>query len=412
MRALLLVLLLLAAGAAQAQPGVVSGRVHQPPDDPADGIPDFMALSGSLTSLLQLDRLGRTQAGPPATHLSSKSALYARIWLPQGLAVTGFFRLEPAPRTDPGDRILTDHTGWVDALYARWSLGTVSVFGGKIHPRFGIAWANAPGLYGNDIAADYELREKLGAGMRLWLSDMLGGTFGQHSLQAEVFTSDTSALSSGILARRFATPVTVTDPATGSPTVVYRRHFTGSHAVGGADNVDGMGGVVVSLAGVHVPLPGPGGELGYTLAWSSRRPGTDAAAAGRSHAEAGFAAGLFHSLPLGPDLQLLSLVDYVRHRNSGGFRAADAAWLTASTTLQAGPYTASLTSLHRRRDDPGSLRPITLREQVVSLSADLGEISGIPLLENLALAADWRRIDDAGRITQGIGAGLIWSTRF
>ena len=412
MRILLLVLLL-AAGAARAQPGVVAGRVHQPPDDPADGIPGFMALSGSLTSLLQLDRLGRTPAGPPATHLGSESALYARLWLPQGLAVTGFFRLEPAPRTDPGNRILTDHTGWVDALYARWSLGTVSLFGGKIHPRFGIAWANAPGLYGNDIASDYELREKLGAGVRLWLSDLAGGgAFGQHSLQAEVFTSDTSALSSGILARRFATPVTVTDPATGERTTVYRRRFGGSHAVGGADNVDGMGGVVVSLAGVHVPLPGPLGELGYTLAWSSRRPGRDAAAAGRSRAEAGIAAGLFHSLPLGPDLQLLTLVDAVRHWDSGGFRAADAAWLTVSTTLQAGPFTASLTSLHRRRDDPGSLRPVTLAEQVVSLSADLGEVAGIPPLAGLTLAVDWRRIGEAGHLVQGLGAGVIWSTRF
>jgi hypothetical protein len=399
--------------AAWAQPGVIAGRMHQPAlEDPSDGTPDFMALTGALNTLVQVDRLGRTAGGPPATQAFNKTSLYARIWLPEGLAITGFFRFEPAPRSDPGDRIFTDHTGWVDSLYARWSLGVVSVFGGKIHPRFGLAWANAPGLYGNDIATDYEMREKLGIGMRIWLSDLLrtDGAFGQHSLQGEVFTADTSGLSNGAFARRFATPATVTDPVTGETTTILRRQYANSRTVGTADNVDGPGGVVLSLAGVHVPLPL--GELGYALAWSSRRPGSDAAAAGRSRGEGGMAASAFHSLPLSPDLQLSSLAEYVRQWDSGGFQRAGADWLTASTTLQAGPYALSLTMLRRRRDDPVLLTKSRLSEQIVSFAADLGQVTGYALLSNVTAAADWRRISDEGRVTQGVGAGVIWSGRF
>lgn len=415
LRHLLALLVLVAVpGAGLAQPGVVAGRLHQPAPDPTDRLPDFMAVTGAVTSLMQLDRLGRTGTGPPSTQLANKSSLYTRLWLPQGLALTGFFRFEPAPRQDPGDRYLTDHTAWVDALYARWSLGKVSLFSGKIHPRFGLAWANAPGLYGNDIAIDYELREKLGAGVRFWLSDIVQShrSLGQHNLQVEGFTADSSALSSGLLARRHVVPVTVTNPKTGETTILHRRRFGSDHRMGGADNIDGMGGMVVSLAGVHVQLPAAMGELGYSLGWSSRRAGSDAAATPRSRSEIGLAAGVFHSLPLGPDLNLLSMAEYVRHRASGGFRAADADWLTGTVTLQYSAYTASLTGLRRRRDDPSSLQSFRLAERIIGASVDLGQASGLALLDDLSLAADWRRINDAGRIIQGVGLGVIWGLRF
>ena len=42
----------------------------------------------------------------------------------------------------------------------------------EINPRFGAAWSRAPGLYGADYAGDYQLREKLGAGARIWMDEV------------------------------------------------------------------------------------------------------------------------------------------------------------------------------------------------------------------------------------------------
>ena len=85
----------------------------------------------------------------------------------------------------------------VNQLYMSVHLGPVTVYGGKIHPRFGFAWDIAPGLYGTDFAEDYELVEQLGVGA-VW---RLPVDYGRHDLSAEWFRSDTSVLTRSLFTR-------------------------------------------------------------------------------------------------------------------------------------------------------------------------------------------------------------------
>lgn len=66
------------------------------------------------------------------------------------------------------------------------------VFAGKFNPSFGTAWDLAPGVYGVDIAEDYELAERIGFGGSYTID---GGEAGSHTLTANAFFADTTFLS-------------------------------------------------------------------------------------------------------------------------------------------------------------------------------------------------------------------------
>jgi len=69
---------------------------------------------------------------------------------------------------------------------------------GKFDPVFGTAGDNMPGIYGGDIAGDYELDERIGAAVSLPF-EALGG---EHTLSIATFVADTTALSGSLFTRR------------------------------------------------------------------------------------------------------------------------------------------------------------------------------------------------------------------
>ena len=74
----------------------------------------------------------------------------------------------------------------------------LAVYGGKIHPNFGMAWDAMPGNFYN-FASDYEQDERIGFGVEYRLPDSFGLLNGRVSFES--YYLDTSVLSNSLLSR-------------------------------------------------------------------------------------------------------------------------------------------------------------------------------------------------------------------
>lgn len=398
------------------------------PDRPGIAWPrggeEVFSTGGALQTKLELDLFGRRPADGRSRSAfatgSTETLVAGWVLLPYGFAVHGVARMEPAPRGESSVNAgIRDHALWLDELYLAWSRGHVDVFGGRIHPRFGFAWDRGPGLFGTDFGKDYELREKLGVGARLWLSDLAGVSeaIGRHTLQVEAFQADTGTLSGSLFARRWTggVPVSATsgqdDPSTGRPAGAGRLFWRNSRGFGGADNASGLAGTVVSLGGYDVPTPL--GPLGYGLGWSRREAGEDAREAGRAAPELGFAAGLFLTVPLPvADVVLVPLAEYVRRTGAGGFRGRRAEWLTAGFALRRPPWTLAYAWMGSAEGEPGAGRD-NRTQNTASLTYDLGSLAPqIEPLQGLSLTLGWRRPRNSAGQVDDYGIALTWGILF
>ncbi|WP_160000416.1 hypothetical protein [Roseomonas sp. 18066] len=352
-------------------------------------------LTGQLETELNLDLNGRRGGRGRYADLFNKTELGVYLSLPGGFTVNSVFKLEPADRpADGSDRAFHAQAAWVDQLYLAWSQGPLQLFAGKIHPRFGMAWDEAPGLYGTDFAEGYELSEKIGGGVNLSLSDLASATdrLGQHSLQLEFFQADRSALSSSLFARRWSYQ-------DGQGRLRYSAR--NRRAYGGPDNTEGAGNWVASLAGQEVPLPL--GELSYTLGYSSRRAGLDSLQAGTAATERGVVAGLAWEVPLGGDITATPLVEWVRQENADGLRGLRRQVVTAGAELARGPVSLAYVYewLKERGDDAA-------RAAMHTASASYA----LPWVEGLVWTVGWRRLREEGQAANDYGTQLSYSLRF
>ncbi len=99
-----------------------------------------------------------------------------------------------------GDNMYFDNQAlFVEELKLAYYGDNFSVFGGKYNPTFGTAWDLTGGVYGKDLAKDYELKERLGVGGSVF-GDIKG--MGFHTLTANSFFLDTTFLSESLITRR------------------------------------------------------------------------------------------------------------------------------------------------------------------------------------------------------------------
>lgn len=112
-----------------------------------------------------------------------------------GLYATATFE----PVTDPeGDRFFRDFGLFLEELYFALRIGEGVLNIGKFNPDFGIADDEAAGLYGDDLAGDYELTERIGVSVEVPL-EAFGGA---HVVSAAAFMADTTPLSDSLFTSR------------------------------------------------------------------------------------------------------------------------------------------------------------------------------------------------------------------
>ena len=188
------------AGAADA----VTASDDQPAaDEKTDEGTPLIAIESEAE--LQLD----SSLGKPHT-----SAIYATIEpeitvnLSDTFRLFGHFVYEPV--NDPiEDRFNAFHDEglYAEELYAGVTVGHVKFALGKIDPFFGIATDEAPGIYGQDFAGEYDFKGALGLSTDVFLSDNTIGSGEDAAIVKEIvhvslFTADPSVLSRSLFTDR------------------------------------------------------------------------------------------------------------------------------------------------------------------------------------------------------------------
>lgn len=374
---------------------------------------DDVIFGGEVQTTLELDVNGKRRDQQGNGNLYTESLLATYLLLPYGFAVNGVLRLEQTDQVPDGrGSVFRDQVLWADELYLTWSQGIIDIFGGKIHPRFGSAWDRGPGLYGTDFGREYEVKEKIGVGARLWASDALGLTrsIGAHNLQVEVFEADRSALSWGAFSPRWAQPRSSVDPDTGELVTRTDWRWRNGRGTGTPDNTDFAGGTVVSLAGYGIPMPR--GLAGYTASYAARRPGQDAQEAGRPATEQSWALGGFWTIPLPRRVTAAPFAEYVHLDQAGGFQGRSSEYLTAGFDLRRAPWTLSYAYLANWLEDRTEGVHETREQHTASVTYDLYFVAPLPILRSASVTLGWRRLREAGIAANDFGGLLGWAWSF
>ena len=249
------------------------------------------------------------------------------------------------------DSFLEDHGLYAEELFFAHDFGAAELILGKFNPAFGTAWDVAPGIYGVDFAEDYEITEKLGAGLIIPLAMKQG----EHELSFAIFNADRTFLSESLGENRGRTGLND----------------------GGVSNTDNPESVSVALSGVI-------GETGYNL-------GAQYQAAGRGDADdqTGVVAGISHDFPAG-SLPLTALAELAYFDAFDGTNNS-ATYATFGLEAPVGPVT--LSAVYALRD-------------VDTLPTDhLATVSGeMEIAEGLVAALGYRFGDEGGDETHTIGA--------
>ncbi|WP_417725842.1 hypothetical protein [Roseovarius sp.] len=254
------------------------------------------------------------------------------------------------------DSILEDHGLYAEELYAAHDFGAAQIVLGKFNPAFGIAWDAAPGIYGADLAEDYEITEKIGAGIVIPFAMAQG----EHELSLAIFNADRTVLSESLGENRGRT----------------------RQSAGGVSNTSGPESVSVALSGTF-------GATGYTLGWQSQSRGV-----GDLADQTGVVGGISHDFTTGttPVTLLAELAYFDRF---DGTRDS-ATYATIGAAMPVGPVT--LSAVYALRD-------------VDTLPRDrLATVSGeIELADGLSAALAYRYGDESGDETHTIGALLAYA---
>lgn len=238
-----------------------------------------------------------------------------RIEPVEHLAIVAGLVLEPVQDAED-DRFFEDEGLYVEQLFLEYYDDWGTVYGGKFNPPFGIAWDLAPGIYGADLAEDYELTEQLGGGVVLGFGAPDNGYLGVVEVSANVFVADRTPLSQSLITGRG--DLDLDD--------------------GGPANTEGPGGFSVTLTGGDIAaLPG----LAYHAGVRFRAGGE-----GDPSDEVGGVFGLVQTFELGDD-QAVEIVGEVAGFNDFEAGENDAVYATLGGAYVVGGWNVALTGAYR-----------------------------------------------------------------
>ena len=307
----------------------------------------------------------------------------------QHFSLNGLFKMEQV-RDPDSTGWFQDEGLWTDQLYATVALDPVRIYVGKIHPRFGVAWDVAPGLYGTDLAEDYEIAEKIGFGAALDVR-----RFGLHTLAVEAFQADTSFLSNSVINR----------PRIDDPRLV--RVGRARLSDGGIGNTGSPDNYAVTLRGGGIPrLDG----LSYNVGVATQR-GSDV---GGELDERSYVAGLQWEFPLTSRITVVPIFEWARVENQGG---ADlrADYYTAGAAFELGlGWSVSLHTTLKPVEDNAVPDHRTDRMFGASIGYDLGGVlkRKSRLLEGLGLEAGVKREDIEHASQNTVGFAVVDARSF
>lgn len=266
------------------------------------------AAAGKFIGLLQLDNVvGPGTGSTPFSSLFGESELRGYLSITQLFTINGLLRLEQV-RDQQNGGAFVDQNLFVQRLFAVVNAAPLHLYGGKIHPRFGMGWYSTPGLYGSDLAEEYELQEKLGFGIRADIR-----TLGRHRLTLETFQADTSFLSGTL----------VPGPQPGDPQV--KRQARRSLESGGVSNTGSLDSFAAALSSRRLPgLEGLTTDIGWAMQKASPLDVRD---------EYSWVAGATWQFPLTKATSLAPLAEFTSIKGQAGANR-DTDYLTLAANLR------------------------------------------------------------------------------
>ncbi len=296
----------------------------------------------------------------------------ATIHIAPGLSVFFHAVLEQVTEPDSGeDRVFEDQGLFLEDLYLAYERDWFRLKGGKFTPNFGIAWEEAPGVYGTDFAeAGYEIAERIGVGMSVSYEHE---RFGAHRLSASTFFLDTSVLAQSTLKGRGTTGL----------------------ADGGVSNTENFSSFAIALDGGNIaPLAG----FRYHLAYIQQRRGR-----GNDADETGFAIAATHVVKVGVGFELHPLIEYVRFDDADGTEGQDREFLTIAGKLTWRRWNMAVSYTGR---DTDSADGTSVDDESLQISAGYAFESG------LTVDLGWRHLEESRIETMGVGALVAYAVEF
>ncbi|MBK1697636.1 hypothetical protein [Rhodovibrio salinarum] len=290
------------------------------------------------------------------------------------LSIESSLVFEPVQDPDAGDdRFLEDHGLYAEEIFVNYETERFAAYAGKFNPTFGTAWDIAPGIFGTDLAEDYEITERIGAGGAIKFGgDGFGaGDFGEHRLALNGFFADTTALSDSLITSRGE--LDLDD--------------------GGPSNTEDLSSMSATLDGGNMP----GVPVNYHLGVQFQEGGR-----GTPEDQTGYVVGLNGSYPLTPTITLEPMVENAYFEDFGGVQE-NRNYLTGGASLLYGPWNAAVSYTNRHVDPEGE----------DSFSDDQVQVSaGYAFANGLTLDAGYKYTEDAGTHAHVIGALLTYNFAF
>lgn len=344
--------------------------------------PRFVTGQAHIEGLIQLDNvLGiHPDYASPFSYLFADGEVRANVNFGRFFTVNGLLRLQQETTQTSGG-VFADQTLYVQRLFGVINVPPLYFYGGKIHPRFGIGWWATPGLYGTDFDQDYELVDKIGAGVRWDIR-----AFGRHRFTAEVFQTDTSFLASSVI-----------------PGAQRLSRLTLQN--GGAGNTGALESFAFALSGRRViGIDG----FGYDLGWAKQK-----ASPYDVRDEYSWVVSTNWLLNLSDTVVLQPMAEFVSVSGQSGDNR-DVDYLTLAATLRLGEYWAlglHTTQRYVRDYAADSFRTDWLAGFAVAY--DLGQWKDrAPWLEGLSVIAGFRQNRIYGIESQTVGLQIKYAVDF
>lgn len=293
------------------------------------------------------------------------------LHLPAGFSIYAHGVIQQVKAADAGeDRYFKDEALFVEDLYLRYATGRFAFTGGKLNPGFGRAWDVAPGVYGTEMAEDYEMSERIGISAAAGFG---GEGWGRHRLTAGTFFLDTTML---------------------SHTLGTSRGTTG-RGDGGVSNTEDFSSFNLVLEGGEFKaLPG----FEYHFAYIRQAHGVDG-----DTDETGVAAYAAYGVDAGGGVRLTPMVELVRFDDSGGARDTERDYATIALSGEWQGWNAVLSYTRRQTDTPGAG---SVRDHLYQV--------GFGYSFDFGLTADiaWKRLRESAVETDTVGVLFTYTIEF
>lgn len=243
----------------------------------------------------------------------------ATLKLAPGWSISGGVVIEPVG--DPAqfeNRTFEDIGLYVEELFLEYSGDRFGGRAGKMNAGFGVAWDKAAGVYGTDIAEDYEISERIGLSGD-W--NVYSGKYGEHTVTGTAFFADTTILSESFLRGKGDT----------------------REEDGGLSNTESLTSFVVAVNGEKIPGLG---NFGYHVAFMRQTAGIDNASDEKSFAVAGYS-----SFDLGGDITFEPLAEFVSQVDQGGTARSNRTYVTLSGQFLWQGWNFALAATERRTEN-------------------------------------------------------------